>query len=131
MTDRIFITLKKITKGLTGPRGHSGVDARTISFDRPPDGLQHAKVDCVVRAYSANGKLVKANSNTTITAFKPATYAKVLESGFPCSVSLELPAGMYGLRLGVRDDRTGIIGTSNARVNVPETVGARPVQSKP
>jgi len=96
------------------------IDARAISFDRPPDGLQHARLECVAQAFTAKGKLVKGNSSTITTALKPATYARVIQNGFPCSVSIDLPAGLYGLRLGVRDDRTGLIGTSNARVSVPE-----------
>lgn len=96
------------------------IDAHAISFDRPADGLQHARMDCVVQAFSTKGKLVKANSSTVNAALKPATYAKVMESGFPCNLTIDLPAGTYGLRLGVRDDNTGLIGTSNARVSVAD-----------
>jgi hypothetical protein len=41
-----------------------------------------------------------------------------MRNGFPCQQTIELPAGSYFLRLGVRDDRTGLMGTANAHVTV-------------
>jgi VWFA-related protein len=106
------------------------IDARAIGFDHPSDGLHRAGIECVAQAYSAKGKLVKGNSSTVNASLKPATYAKVMAGGFPCSVSIDLPGGDYGLRLGVRDIRTGLIGTANARVNVPQTSTSASVEKK-
>ena len=41
-----------------------------------------------------------------------------------CHQAIELPPGDYVLRLGVLDDHTGLMGTTNARVTVASTVGA-------
>jgi len=95
-----------------------GVDAHAIIFEQQADGLQHATVECTVQAYSGKGKLVRGESSTIKAALKPATYARVLHESFPCQQSIELPEGSYSLRLGVRDDSTGLVGTANAKVTV-------------
>ena len=50
-----------------------------------------------------------------------ASYDKVMQSGFPCRVTLDLPAGEYLLRLGVRDTNTGLLGTANAQIAIPSS----------
>jgi VWFA-related protein len=97
------------------------LDPHAISFDSQADGLHHAQVDCVVQAYSVKGKLIKTEASTVNASLKPETYDKVMRSVFPCQQFLVLPPGTYRLRLGVRDDRTGMIGTTNGRVVVAET----------
>jgi hypothetical protein len=41
-----------------------------------------------------------------------------MQDTFPCQQAIDLEPGSYYLRLGVRDDRTGLIGTTNAKVAV-------------
>jgi hypothetical protein len=41
---------------------------------------------------------------------------------FPCQEQVDLPPGKYVLRLGVRDNSTGLIGTANASVEVAQAV---------
>jgi VWFA-related protein len=97
-----------------------GVDSHAISFEQEADGLQHATVECTVQAYSGKGKLVRGESSTIKAALKPETYARVMHESFPCQQSIDLPPGSYFLRLGVRDDRTGLMGTTNAKVTVAQ-----------
>ena len=94
------------------------VDANAISFERQADGTQHAEVDCAVQAY-AKGKLVKTEASTISARLSPATFDKTRQQGFPCQRAIDLPPGTYFLRLGVRDDRTGLIGTTTARATIP------------
>jgi VWFA-related protein len=98
-----------------------GLDPHAISFDASADGIQHAQVDCVVQAYSGRGKLIKMEASTVTASLKPEIYNRVMESVFPCQQYIGLPPGSYNLRLGVRDDRTGLMGTTNAKVTVAET----------
>ena len=108
------------------------LDPQAISFENQNDGLQHATVDCVVQAYSAKGKVIKTEATTINAALKPDTFSKVLKSSFPCQQAMDLPAGSYFLRLGVRDNRTGLMGTANAKVTVAQTsAGAPPDQKTP
>jgi VWFA-related protein len=106
-----------------------GLDPHAISFEQQADGLQHATVECTVQAYSGKGKLVRGESSTIRAALKPETYAKVMREVFPCQQAIELAPGNYFLRLGVRDDRTGLIGTTNAKVTVA-SAGSAP-EKKP
>jgi VWFA-related protein len=107
------------------------LDAQAISFDAQSDGLQHATVDCVVQAYTDKGKFIKTNASTVNASLKPDTYTKVMRGGFPCKQTIALPAGNYLLRLGVRDDRTGLMGTANARVRVTATAANDAEGKKP
>ncbi|HMC31386.1 MAG TPA: VWA domain-containing protein [Candidatus Angelobacter sp.] len=106
-----------------------GVDSHAISFEQETDGLQHAIVECTVQAFSSKGKLVRGESSTIKAALKPETFARVMHESFPCQQAIDLPPGNYFLRLGVRDDRTGLIGTTNAKVAVAQnTASATPEQ---
>ncbi len=108
-----------------------GVDSHAISFEQEADGLQHATVECIVQAYSGKGKLVRGESSTIKAALKPETYARVMHESFPCQQAIELPPGSYFLRLGVRDDRTGLVGTTNAKVTVAQASAGAPEPKKP
>ena len=99
-----------------------GVDAHALSFELQDDGLQHASVDCVAQAFSPKGSLVQTHGQTFAAALKPEQYQLVMQRFFPCSETLDLPAGTYRLRLAVRDNTTGVIGTANARVTVPASL---------
>ncbi|MGB9121409.1 MAG: VWA domain-containing protein, partial [Candidatus Angelobacter sp.] len=107
-------------------RVNFGVDPHAISFERLPDGLQHAALECTVQAFSAKGKLVRGELTTVKAALKPDTFSQVMQDTFPCQQSIDLEPGNYYLRLGVRDSRTGLIGTTNAKVVVASAAPAKP-----
>ena len=96
------------------------IDAHALMVERGNDGLEHADVECVVQAYSEKGKPLKTDARTVQASMKPETFKAILQSWFSCKNEIELPAGHYLLRLAIRDDRTGLIGTANAKVSVPE-----------
>jgi hypothetical protein len=99
-------------------RVNFGVDPHAISFERLPDGLPHAQLECTIQAFSGKGKLVRGVATTVKAALKPETFSRVMQDTFPCQQSIDLEPGTYYLRLGVRDSRTGLIGTTNAKVAV-------------
>ena len=103
-----------------------GVDPHAISFERLPDGLQHAQLECTVQAFSTKGKLVRGTATTVKAALNPDTFSKVMQDTFPCQQAIDLEPGNYYLRLGVRDSRTGLIGTTNAKVAVASAAPAKP-----
>ncbi|HLQ51414.1 MAG TPA: VWA domain-containing protein, partial [Terriglobales bacterium] len=96
------------------------IDVHALVLEHGEDGAEHADVECVVQAYNEKGKPVNVSGNTVKAAMNPETYKKVLQGGFPCRSEIALPEGSYLLRLGVRDSRTGLIGTANAKVDVPK-----------
>jgi VWFA-related protein len=111
-----------------------GVDPHAISFDLKDDGLQHASIDCAVSVFNSKGASVHIQGNTFSVALKPEPYQQVLHKIFPCNQSLDLPPGEYTLRLAVRDDFNGLIGTANGHVTVPAMAAnqpAKPEDKKP
>jgi hypothetical protein len=96
-----------------------GIDAHGLSFDLSEDGVQHASVDCAVEVYSKEGESQRVQGNTFNANLPPEQYQLVIQKFLPCNQMLDLPTGEYVLRLGVRDNHTGMIGTANASVTVP------------
>jgi VWFA-related protein len=94
------------------------IDPRAVSFEQESDGLQHGKVQCGFRAYSDAGKPVRLQFSSVEYKLKPETFQQLMQSGFPCQIPVDLPKGNYVFRLGVMDNRTGLIGTTNAKVNL-------------
>jgi hypothetical protein len=107
-----------------------GIDPHAISFELKEDGLQHASVDCGVRVYNKAGADVHTNGNTFSAALTADQYQKVIRTIYPCNQSLELPPGDYFLRLAVRDDSSGLIGTANAQVSIPATTAEKSAQQE-
>jgi VWFA-related protein len=101
------------------------IDVHALSLEHGDDGAEHGDIECVVQAFTEKGKPVNANGSIIKAALSPETYRKVMQSGFLCRTDLALPEGSYLLRLAVRDDRTGLIGTANARVTVPKLAEAK------
>jgi VWFA-related protein len=98
------------------------VDPHTVKIDPGADGLQHAELDCVVQAFSEKGKPVNSIITSEEFSLKPDTYQRVLKSGFRCQNQIDLPPGKYQLRFAIRDNRSGVIGTSSGEVTVTAAV---------
>lgn len=95
-----------------------GADPNAISFEKQADGLEHSVVECAVRVFSDKGTPVDSKSTAINAALKPEMFTKVMANAFPCQQTVELEPGNYLLRLGMRDKRTGLIGTTDATVTV-------------
>jgi hypothetical protein len=95
------------------------VDAHTISFVEK-DGERESNLDFLVVAFSPEGKGVASDYQTVETQLPPERYEWVKQNGLPYTLAMELPAGRYQLRLLVRDNRTGLVGTADASVIVAE-----------
>ncbi len=104
------------------------IDPSEIQFTSGADGLQHAQVNCAVRAFAPNDldKPVKTDGTKVNAALKPDALAKIKSSFFPCELKVDLPPGQYLLRLAVRDGSSGVVGSANAQVTVP----AQPVAGR-
>jgi VWFA-related protein len=111
-----------------------GVDPHAIGFELKGDGLQHAAIDCGVGVFTSKGQSVRAQGNTFNAALNPEQYQQVMKRIFPCNQSLELPPGEYALRLAVRDNSNGLIGTANGHASVPAAAAgqeAKPEEKRP
>jgi len=108
------------------------IDPKALNFETDDKGLERVNLLCAVRAYSVKdlNKPVKSEGNRLAGSLRPDAFTKVMGGFFPCQEQVELPPGKYVLRLGVRDNSTGLIGTANATVQVADTVGALSGQSE-
>jgi len=95
------------------------ITASGLAFSKSADGLQHSSVNCAVEVYSDKGDSIKKDGTIMTAALQPEVYDKVQRQGFPCQEKIALPPGEYRLRLGVRDNTTGAIGTTDTKVSVP------------
>jgi VWFA-related protein len=107
------------------------INAQGLDFQHGDDGLEHASVDCIAQAFTEKGEVVKASANTYLASLKPEWFKWVSQNGFPCTQSLELPAGSYQLKLLARDNNTGAIGTVNAKITVPKIPSNNAATGKP
>lgn len=99
------------------------IDPHQIYFETGADGLRHGQVDCGARIFSAKDidHPIDTQASRMEAALKPEAFEKINRSFFPCQLAIELPAGQYFLRLAVRDNLTGLLGSVNASVAVPST----------
>lgn len=98
------------------------VDPHALSFEASNDGLQAVNMECAVRVFPKKNpdKALTTEAQKMGGALNPDAYAKVMKGFFPCRDQLTLQPGDYLLRLGVRDNVTGLIGTANASLTIPE-----------
>ncbi len=104
------------------------IDVHALMVEHSDDGSGHADVECVVQAYNEKGKPVNVSGNVMKATMNPENFKKIMQTGFPCKTEIALPEGSYLLRLGVRDSRSGLIGTANAKVNVPKLAETKKAQ---
>jgi len=89
------------------------VDAKTLSFEEASDGRRRFDADFLVAAFQPDGKVAKSLNHTVGAPLSAPSYARALEQGLPYEMKLELEPGSYQLRLIVRDNRTGLLGTTD------------------
>lgn len=90
------------------------VDAPTILFELDPGGLRHASLDFLVAVITPQGKLVRTANDTLNADLTPENFSRIQEHGLQHLMTVELPPGRYFLRLVVRDNRTGLMGSTDA-----------------
>lgn len=94
------------------------IDPRALTFDKNEAGLQTASVDCMVQVYKDANTTLKLESTSIHAELTPENFERISKTFFPCQQTVSLPAGNYILRLGVIDNRTGLIGTATTTTKV-------------
>jgi len=102
------------------------IDPHPIVFEKQQDGLQHADLTCAVQVYSSKGEPLRTEAANLKAALPVDIYENVMKTHLPCQQLIDLPAGDYFLRLGIRDNSTGLIGTADARVSVTAAANKPP-----
>src|SRR5271156_6240677 len=87
------------------------VDTSAISFDAIENGTHHCNLDFMVAAISPDGKIVASDGHTVDALLSSDQFAQMNRDGLPFTMQLALAPAEYSLRMAVRDNRTGQIGT--------------------
>lgn len=95
------------------------VDPSTISFEAQAENHHYSTLQFEVQAFTPEGKLVKAEVQSAEASLPEPTYERVRKQVVPMNVPIRLAPGKYVLRLGVRDNLTGLFGTSDLALEVP------------
>lgn len=95
------------------------IDAKTLQFTQSADGTYQDSFDVVGFVFDHTGKLRGGFSNTINPKLTPEQYKQTLASGLSDAAHTELPPGYFDLRVVVRENETGRLGTSSRYLEVP------------
>jgi VWFA-related protein len=95
------------------------IDPSTLSFQTEAGNFHHCTLQFEVQAFTPEGKRVKTEVQTADASLPEPTYERVSKQELPMSVPIRLAPGKYILRLGVRDNQTGLFGTADLALQVP------------
>jgi VWFA-related protein len=95
------------------------IDPSTLSFQTEAGNFHHCTLQLEVQAFTPDGKRVKTEVQTAEASLPEPTYERVSKQVLPMSVPIRLAPGKYILRLGVRDNLTGLFGTADLALEVP------------
>jgi VWFA-related protein len=102
------------------------LDPHLLSFEEGADGLERAQVDCAARVFTPKNieKPVRTDATRINASLKLEAYEKISRTYFPCQLTFDLEPGKCFLRLAVRDNRSGLLGTVNAEFTMPDMKAA-------
>lgn len=101
------------------------IDARDITFIES-GGAYKTSFDLAVVAFDANGKIAREWLRTEPITVPAQYYDQALRDGFAYTVTVPLEkAGPYQVRVAVRDDDSGRLGSDSQFVDVPEARASR------
>jgi VWFA-related protein len=95
------------------------IDPSTISSEDAGGGSKQLALEFHVAAYGGNGKLVAHRDVALKPTLKANQFAAIQQQGIPYHMDLDLEPGHYTLRLGVVDQRSGMIGTTDMPLALP------------
>ncbi|HTW57630.1 MAG TPA: VWA domain-containing protein [Terriglobales bacterium] len=95
------------------------VDRHNLGWQAVPDGDRHCNVKAVVMSVSRKDPVVENDIKALVGTVKSGKFEKEMDNPMMFTFSAELPADATRLRVVVRDDRTGNIGTADLSVGGP------------
>ncbi|HSO75133.1 MAG TPA: VWA domain-containing protein, partial [Blastocatellia bacterium] len=100
------------------------IDASKLNFSRAENRYK-SKLIQIGFVLDASGKLADRFSETIDLNLQQHTYESALKRGFVATRALNVKPGVYQIRLFVRDGASGLIGTANDYVEVPDLKSGR------
>jgi VWFA-related protein len=100
------------------------IDASQLSF-KQVEGRHKAQLEVTGYLLDAAGRAVDRFSNTVDLNLQPETYQEMMKRGLLSTRQAAVKPGVYQLRMFVREAESGLIGTANNFVEVPNMKGDR------
>lgn len=97
------------------------VDPHKLTYEEAPEGARRTSIEFTVLAYDENGKRLNYYDRGVQLNLKPDQYTRLMATGIPALLALDLPAGKVALRIIVLDQAAGRAGS----IEVPLTVAAK------
>jgi len=102
------------------------VDAHDLTFAEASDKTYKAGFDLAIVAFDSNGKVAQELRRTEPLSIPAERYEQVLRDGLVSTIAMPMQkAGPYQVRVAVRDDDTGAMGSDSQFVDIPEVRGSR------
>lgn len=95
------------------------VPTSSFTAEDTGEGKRHINLDFFAVAFTMDGRTASNVGKTVDATLEADQFSQVQQQGLLMPIEVQLGPGEYTLRLAVRDNRTGYVGT----VNVPLTLG--------
>jgi hypothetical protein len=103
---------------------HLSIQPGKVQFETVGD-KQAADLDVAGFVFDELGKLRGGFSETIQVRLSPQEFARIKAGGLAYSANTTLPNGAYQIRIAVRDNKNGNIGTSQRYLEVPDLTKGR------
>lgn len=101
------------------------IDPKKLQFENV-NGKQQVSYDVAGFVFDELGQLRGGFSNTVQAGLTPEEYHQATTGGWlPFTTGTTLPAGVYQLRMAVRDSNTGKIGTLSRYLEIPDIANGK------
>jgi VWFA-related protein len=100
------------------------IDASKLRFVQS-EGRYQSKLEQIGFVFDGAGRTVDSFSNTLDLNLQQQTYESALKRGFVATRTLNVKAGVYQIRLFVREADSGLIGTANDYIEIPDMKSER------
>jgi VWFA-related protein len=94
------------------------IDTSKLTFVQS-EGRYHDQLEEVGFVFDANGKPIDTFSNNLELNLLPQSYQTALKRGFIATRTMNVKPGTYQVRLFVREAMSGLIGTANDFIDIP------------
>lgn len=106
------------------------IQANDLRFTDAPNGVKKAVFDVIAIGFGDNGAPVEQLSKTFTVELKKDAYERAQKSGFVYDFAFPIKKpGAYQLRVAIRDQESGSVGSANQFIEVPNLKQGRLVTS--
>ena len=97
------------------------VNPRDLDIKDAPDGKKNLKIDVYAVVFDESGRPVGSSARNYGVTFDAKSYNEFLKSGLVTSLAFNVPqAGVYRIKVLVKDDNSEKIGTASQSVLIPD-----------